>query len=259
MADNLNMTFDCPECGKPVSVHAEMDPIKLAPDVRAHIAPVGSAFIYRISSEDIKTFIIDKATTMVPGVKVEVVPCYCEAKRRKKFEPHRSYASLRVAFSEEILDKKDVDSGWFGKIGDTATNIHIVNSLFTGIIQRYQYKKKDIDEWLKNYETLEKIEEAIGVDERFINSLRMYATPQRIPVANSDPWIVFSAAAENVIQDMLTEANTDKPTGRIQIMDTYLVSKGVVEFLVYVYSNEVKLRENPHVRQILLGEEKPKK
>jgi hypothetical protein len=57
----------------------------------------------------------------------------------------------------------------------------------------------------------------------------------------------------------LTDVNTGKVPGRIQINDIYPISKEIVEFVVYVHPAQMKTRENPHVRQILLGEEKPKK
>ena len=97
------------------------------------------------------------------------------------------------------------------------------------------------------------------MNEAYLNDLKMYATPQRILTTNNEPWIIFSAAAENVISDMLTDPTNNEPIGRIQIQDVYPISKDIVEFLIYIHPLEMKLKENPHVRQILLGEEKAKK
>jgi hypothetical protein len=45
----------------------------------------------------------------------------------------------------------------------------------------------------------------------------------------------------------------------MQIMDVHPISNNIVEFVVYIHPDEVLVKENPHVRQILIGEEKPKK
>ncbi len=260
MTHSVNMSFTCPHCNKDVDLNANIDPIQLAPTVRAvdqGVAPAGAIFVYKISSEQIKQFITTKAKLMIPDVKVEVVPKYCERKQRRPSDPHRSYASLRIAFSDHILEKKG-DDGWYGKIGETNSNIQIVQSMFDNIIRRYRYDRKAIEGWLKSYKNLEELEEALGMTEKYINDLRLYSTPQRVSTANKESWIIFSAAAENVIMDMLSDPATGRPQGRVQIQDVYRISKDVVEFLIYVHPTEIKLKENPHVRQILLGEEKPK-
>lgn len=259
MTKQVNMQFKCPGCGNDVTVHADMDPIQLAPATRAQLQPKGNIFVYQISSDMITQFITAKAQALVPGVEVEVVPLYCEGRKRHRFEPHRSYASLRIAFSEDVLEKKDADEGWFGKIGSANGNARVEKSVFQAIIQRYQYNKKMIDELLGSYKRLEDVEEVLGMDETYINDLKKYTTPQFIATREKKPWIVFAAAADNVIRDMLTNPDTQKPIGRVQIQDVYQVSKTVVEFIVYVHPEELKLKENNHVRQILMGEEKAKR
>lgn len=256
----ITLGTQCPHCQKELVVGTSVptSPMELAPEVRGKINPVGSIFVYRITSEEIKQFIIQKASKFVPDVKVEVVPRYCEKKRRRDTDPHRSYASLRIAFSENIIEKKD-DLGWYGKIGESTGNVRVVESLFKEIILRYQYQRKEIEGWMKSYKNLEELEDGLGMTEAYINDIRMYSTPQRVQTTNKESWIIFSAAAENVIQDMLTDSSTNKLSGRIQIQDVYPINKEIVEFVVYVNPAEMKLRENPHVRQILMGEEKPKK
>lgn len=255
---DFNLQFLCPHCNTEVGVHAEIGSDDLVPDVRSKLRPMGTIAVYKISSEDMKAFITAKARAMIPDVKVEVVPVYCERRRRQKdLEPHRSYASLRIAFSDNVLEKKE-DDGWYGKIGETSDNLRFVSSLFHNIIQKYRYDRKTIDRWLDSYKSLEQLEDALGMTEKYINELKMFSTPRRIMTVNKEPWVIFAAAAENVIHDMLTEIETNRVIGRIQIQDVYPVSNDVVEFVVYVHPNELHLKENPHVRQILLGEEKAK-
>lgn len=258
MAKDVDLKFTCPQCGKEVDVHAPIDPIQLAPMTRSRILPVGSVFVYKINSEDMKAFITAKAKKMVSDIKVEVVPLYTERRHQRPNEPHRSYASLRIAFSEQGLEKQS-DDGWFGRVGETNSNIRVVSSLFHGIIQKYQYQRKDIEAWLKSYKNMEELEETLGITEKYINDLRLYSTPQSINTNGKERWVIFAAAAEHVIADMLSVPETDKPEGRFIIQDVYNISKDVVEWLVYVHPNEMQLKENPRVRQIMLGEEKAKR
>lgn len=254
----LTINTDCPHCKKELSVTMDINPCALAPDVRSKMRPVAVPFIYKITSEHIKRFIIEKATSMCPGVKVEVAPRYCEKKRKKENEMHRSYASLRIAFSENAIEHNG-DNGWFGKIGEGGGNTRVVESLFKKIVMKYMYRKKDIDGWMKSYKTLEELEETLGMTEEYIADIRDYSTPRRVPTTGEEDWVIFAAAPEKVIADMLTDVTTDNLFGRMQIQDVYKINKDVVEFLVYVYPQEIQIQENSHVRQILLGEEKPKK
>lgn len=255
---SIALDVSCPDCKRNFRVQADVNPKLLAPNVRSKVQPVGSVLVYRINTDQMKEFIIQKSKSYCPDVKMEIVPRYCEKKRRKESDPHRSYASLRIAFSEHILEKKD-DQGWFGKIGESPDSIRIIPSMFKNIIKLYQYDPKNIEEWTKSYKTMEELEDALGMNEAYINDLRQYSRPQRVTTSNGERWIIFAAAAENVLKDMLTDYKTNQVPGRIQIMDVYPISKENVEFLVYLYPEEIEYKEDPKVRAILLGEEKAKK
>ena len=58
---------------------------------------------------------------------------------------------------------------------------------------------------------------------------------------------------------MLTNPATNTVDGRIEIHDVYQIDKDVVEYIIYLHPQEIEYKENAHVRQILLGKEKPKK
>ena len=251
----VNFTTRCPKCGVPIQLNTEVSID--APKVRGSIAPTSLIRVYEISSEDLKEFITQKAKTYVPGVKVEVAPRYCEKKHKKNFEPHRSYASLRIAFSEAIIEKHD-DNGWFGKIGIDNTSVSISKTVLTNLIQKYSYNIKTIDAWLSSYKTLEELEDAFGMTESYINDLREYATPRRVPTNNNESWVIFSAAAENVIADYLTEVSTNKIPGRIEIKDVIPISKDIIKFVVYLHEQKDTFKEDPTVRRILMGDEKKK-
>jgi len=254
----IQLEATCPHCKNNIKMAANVDASALAPNVHAKLKPAGSVLVYKISTDDMKVFITQKAKKYCPDVRVDMIPRYCEKKRRHKSEPHRAYASLKIAFSEHIVEKKD-DLGWYGKIGESAENLRIQPSMFQNLIQMYRYDPKNIEAWLRSYKNLEELEDALGITEEYINEIKRYARPQRVFTDNKEAWIIFSAAAENVIVDMLTDTTTQRPAGRIEIRDIYPISKDNVEFLVYVHPQEIQVTENPHVRQILTGEEKVKK
>lgn len=258
----LSLKATCPDCHNQLMVKTNFptDPLELSPDVRGAKDPDGCIWRYRITSDELKKFIVEKAKSFVPDIEVEVVPRYCEKKRRKQYEPHRSYASLRIAFSDKAIPK-DGDLGWYGEIGENPENCKVVNTLFQGIIRKYRYDVKEVDNWLKSYKIMEELEDAFGMSEAYINDLKMYVIPKRIRTTDHDKksYIIFSAAAENVIADYLTEVTTNKIAGKMKIVDVYPISQGVVEWEVHVDPTQYTVKENPHVRQILMGEEKPKK
>lgn len=253
----IKLTAECPGCGEEVEIAANVDKSILTPAVRSKLRPVGSVDIYKFTSDDIKQFIIQKARQYVPEVSIEFVPRYCEKKQRSKTDPHRSYASLRIAFSTHILEKKG-DFSFYEKIAESAGNVRVIKDIFYNIINLYKYDRKQLSEWTKNYKTMEYLEEEFGMTEAYINDIKEYSMPKYIKVANDKYWIIFSAAAENVIRDMLTDVETNSLPGKMQIVDIRPISKYIVEFLVYMHPKTMDFKENSHVRQILTGEEKPK-
>ena len=163
----------CPICGEKIKFDAEFpDPIIEnaatdmipTPDVQGKLDPVGNILVYKISSEQMKDFIISKAREHVRDIRMTIVPRYCEKKRKNNSDPHRSYASLRIAFSENVIEKKE-DLGWYGSIGESSNNVQIHHSIMNNLINKYQYNRKEIDAWLKNYKTLEELEENFGMTE----------------------------------------------------------------------------------------------
>ena len=247
----------CPKCGSEIRTAIDVPEIG-APKVRANLNPVGNILVYKITSEMIKQFVIQKARQYCPNVKMEIVPRYCEKKRRHQNEPHHAYASFRIAFSEDVLDRSE-DNGWYGKLGESSDNVQFQPTIFQNLIQKYSYDSKVVNEWLKSYKNLEELEDGLGMNEAYINDIRQYTHPQRVRTNDRQSWIIFAAAGENIIRDMLTDQNTNTLPGRIQINDIYQIDKDVVEYIIYLHPSEVEFRENAHVRQILMGKDKPKK
>ena len=243
------LSVACPNCKGEFNVEVPF------PQVRSLIKPVGVIPVYRISSDEIKQFITKKAKFYKPETKVEVITKYCE---KKNSDPHRGYASLRIGFSDDVIEQK-ANAGWFEKLGEASSNVRFIEDIFIGMIQKYQYIKKDLEDILSNYKNLEQVENQLGMTEAFIEDIKMYTTPRRVPTNNKESWIIFSARAEKVIEDMLEDPDTDTVSGKIEIHDVYPINKDVVEFIVYVHPAEMKSQENPYVRSIMIGNSKGKK
>ena len=258
MSNNVLIKTKCPQCGAELEVEASVNKVD-EPKLRCNLKPVSNTLEYRVSSKDIAKFVSEKAKQYVPEVRCEVVPRYCQSKRKNPYEPLRSYASLRIAFSDNVVSKNN-ELGWYGKIGESADSVSVIPSMFTNIIERYSYNIKDINEWLDSYKNLEALEERHGMTEAFIEDLKNYAKPRRIVANNNEGWIIFSAAPENIIRDMFTDPSTGHVPGKIEILNPIEIQKGgEIEYKVLLHSgSDVVYSDNPHVRQIMLGEEKPK-
>lgn len=257
--ETINVQTKCPKCGESLIVPMDLpsEAVEMAGNVRSCLRPIGSIYVYKITSDDIKGFLTAKVRALSPETKIDVIPRYCE-KKTKKGEPHRSYASLRIAFSHHAIEKKS-DHGWFDKIGETGSNVRLVNDIFANVIQRYSFSRKNIDTWLGDYKILESLEDAFGITEEYLKDIRTYCVPQLVPTNNGDDWIIFAASAESVITDMLTDVDSNKVDGSIKIVDVQRISNDSVEFTVHLNPAETVLKEDPIVRQMLLGEKKLKK
>ncbi len=252
----VKINNQCPGCSKQYQSVIDVEPVQLAPVTKSNIFPMSNVFIYRITSEQIKHYLIDKARKYSPDIKMEVVPRFIEKKRKKPGEVHGAYASLRIAFSENIIEK-NAENGWFGKIGES-DNVRIINTIFQNFIKMYDYKKEDLKKIRNDYKKMEDLEETLGITESYLDDLIMFSTPRLIKTATGDNWVFFSAAAEKVIFDMLTISENNELPGRIVIQDIVQISRDSVEYLVYLYPDKL-VQEDPSVRRILLGEEKAKR
>jgi hypothetical protein len=255
------MEVDCPTCGTklPLAIQPGAPVITGSiPVVRSKIKPLGNIHVYRITSEEIKVFLINKAKYFKPEAKIELGVKYCERKGSKDERDHRSFAALTIAFSDDVIDKK-ADSGWFDKIGESETNVRLLDDIFVEFIKRYQYDRKILDNYLNDYKELEKLEDALGVTESFLEDIRMYTTPRRIATTAKESWIFFAVRPEKVIEDMLQDPHTDKVAGRIHIPEIHQINKDIVEYVVYVHPGEMHASENPLVRQLLTGKKDIKK
>jgi hypothetical protein len=249
----------CPSCKEHILVSSNIPDTptigrREIPELRSMIKPKYEIFTYELSSEAIKSWIIQKARAYVPDVTVEVAPRYIE-KKRKKYDRHRSYASFRIAFSEHIIEKNDTN-GWYGKIGIDNSSVVITKSILCNLIRQYSFNIKDIDNWLSSYKALEEVEETFGMTEAYLRDLKEYAIPRRIVTNNNESWVIFSASAESIIADMMTDIHTNEIPGEIKIDDVIPISKDVVNYIIHLLPKKMDSKENPDVRKIIMGEEK---
>lgn len=251
----IQLNSQCPNCSEDITLTTEISKSMLSPNVRSKMTPVGSVDVYRITSEDMKQFIIQKTKMYVPEASIEVIPKYTERRRRAGKEAKRSYASLRIAFSDNVLEKQDKDD-FLEKFLNIESNLKIVQSVFNNIVNLYKFNREDINKWLNDYKVMEFLEDKFGMNEAYIRDIKEYSIPRSVQDANGRQWIIFSASVESVIRDMLTDVNTNTVQGKIQIMDVTQISNDMVEFMVYMYPTSMNLTENSYVRQLLTGENK---
>ena len=256
MSEEKVLTVDCPYCSKEFNVELpDSSGVTESKRVRALLKPVGTVHVYRITTDEIKAFVQQKANFYREGISVEATVRYCE---RKNSNPHRGYAFLKIAFNENALERNQ-KAGWFEKIGENSDNVRFINDIFVGLVKKYSFDKDGIDDLLSNYKRLEKVEEMFGLTEAILTEIRELAIPKRV-ISNSagENWIMFAARAEKIIEDMLEDPATDKVDGSIEIHDVHPISKDNIEFIVYVHPKEMKASENPYIRKILSGEIKLK-
>ncbi len=262
--EGIKINSTCPTCKSPMEL--SIDPSDIlgelnipettsgeVPATRANIKPGSNILVYNITSDDIRNFVLAKARQYVPNVKVEVVPKYTE-KKASKYESRKSYASMAIALSDEVVEKSTT-SGWYEKLGDDG-NIRMVDSIFKNLILKYKHEKKVIDSWLTSYDKLERLEKQLGITASFLNDIKAFTTPKRVVSADKQSCVIFSAAAEYIINDMLQDPDTGKVKGSMIINDVYPISKDVVGFQVYVSPESITAHENVFIRQILTGDSK---
>lgn len=256
---NLTISATCPSCGAELNVEA-VAPDTVTPNLRCKMQPSSTTLIYEVTSKDIATFVTEKAKQYARDVRVEVLPKFCCAKRKSEDDPVRSYANFRIAFSEKEVTRGNDNLGWFGKIGESSESVSIIPTMMENIIEKYSYKLSDIKHWLDSYPIMEKLEDRYGMTEAYIKDLEGFVRPRRIPTTTKENWIIFAAAPENIIHDMFTDPATQKEPGRLTISNPIEIQKGgEIKYYVAVHLGENNYKDNPHVREIMLGEKESKK
>lgn len=251
----INVPVTCPGCNKTLQASLDIDPLVLAPTIRGGIRPVGIPYEYNVTSEDIKKFIIDTVHKYSPEAMVKVHTRYCEKKRRQG-EPHRSYAFFKIAFSHHII--KDYSrGGWFQQIGESGEHVNIIHDVMENLIERWQYDRDYLNAWLKSYKKMEKLEDAFGMSDEFINDLKKFSTPRGIKVqGGNDIWVFFSASSEKILMDYFSNPDTNQLAGKLSVDNPTSVSKDIINYTIKLNPYQVETAINPHVEQILSNEEK---
>lgn len=259
-AKKFNAKLKCVHCGKDFITKMEVEPAALAPNLRGDMRPAGINYEYNVSSDDIKAFIVKTAKQYVPDAHIEIVTRFCEKKKRKDNEPHRSYAAFKIGFSHHVLPNDGEDDSWFRQLGESGSNVMVVKDLWDHLINRWRYDPKFVDDWLKSYKRLEQLEDGLGITEAFINEIKEFNRPRGIKVpGTNDVWVTFMASPEKILNDFFSDPVTGKLAGRISVADIVQVSKPpkeVVNYKIFMNPYQVETTENPHVRQILSGNEK---
>lgn len=247
--EKITLSAACPTCGSTVTMESVVSAAETAPTVRCGLRPAGVAYIYQITSDQIEVFIQKKARSFVPDIKVVCTPI--TGKDSKKTT--RKYAFMKIAFSDAAI-ACNKDASWYEKLGEG--NIRMVPELFGKVVQKYKFNRDTVSKWLKDYRYTEYLETFLGITTPMLEDIKEYSTPKMIKGNDGSTWITFAAAPENIIHDMLSDIDADHPCGKLEIVDTQIISKGQVSYTIHVYPNELPVAENAAVRSILLGDNK---
>ena len=213
---------------------------------RMNLKPKAIIKVFTISSEMIKTFIQTKAKFYVPDVATSV-SIFCSSSKRGNEK--KRYASARISFSDAVTTARNEDKTWFDDLGNSS-NVHFVDNIYTSIVRRYMYDKNELNNIKKNYKKMSHFEDDLGISEEYIDNIKMYATPKRIETNSRNSIIVFSARIEPIIEDILSDPETGKLDGTIEIVEVY-ENRDVVYFNVYVHPPKHRNEINPYVKELV--------
>ena len=257
---NFAMETTCGGCNSELLINIPDDLInsirlsKSESNVRSLIKPIGNILVYRITTDDMKAYLQQQAKYYASGTRLELVPKYTE--RRSSDGTKKSYASVRIAFSEEVVEK-NLPDGFFSKIGNDSSNVRIVKDIWVEMIQKYKFDKDEIEGYLSSYKKLEELEDKFGITEKYLEDVKLYTTPRRFTTTNKESWIVFSARADKIISNMLEDIDTDALNGFLEISSVNVINQSLVEFIVYIHPNVMgKNKDNLYVRKMMESDSK---
>jgi len=213
--------------------------------VRSKMKPRALIRVYSITSEMIKQYIKTKVKHFVPNCFVNTIVSFVKAPKSKT----KGYASARISFSDKVISEACRAKNFYERLGED-DNVTFVPAIYQNIIEKFRYNKGEIDRILSNYKALSSLEDNFGIDEQFLNDIKLYVRPQRIQIDSRNSMIVFSARVESIIQDMLTNPRTKIVDGVIEIKEIY-VNRNVVHFTVYVHPSQMPIENNDMVRALI--------
>ena len=245
---------------------------------RADINMASSINVYRITSDDIRIFLNQKAKQYVPAARVEILVEYCE---RKKSNPRRSYAALVVGLSSNMMERHG-ETDTLRRMIETESDHRLLDDIFTNLVKRYQYDRENLQKILESYKLLDEFQLSFGMNEEFIKQLIYWTTPRRQELDKTkEVWTLFGARPDAIIYDMLEELNIYEPIqmeesklnkmskedreklptsahtmilprkGRMEIVQVTPITKGSVEFMIYLHSDDIQVNDNPDLRKLL--------
>ena len=255
-----SVSFDCPFCEARNEKTQMVVNIPNHPIVRTQVKPTRLIHVYKITTEEITAFLLQKLKLIKPNAMLKT---HFQYSMNKQTNPPRSYSSLRIAFSEDVVKTdSNADGSWFESLGDNESNLKFDRNFEIMMISRYKYNKEILKTYLSDYKQLEKLEKQYGITESLLKDIIMYSTPRRIHMPRSkESWIFFAAEPAEVIKDYLSDPITDKLNGRLSIENIeQLNEKGSYQYTVFVHEGEgeSEIKDNPEVREMLIGNNKKK-
>lgn len=235
----------CPNCHKKFTSWIKRNPILMAPDLQAlDLYPADTIFVYQVSSIQIQNFLYEKAKRYVPNNEMRtllVEPLFTKKRSGKNPGPGHAYAALQVAMSDESIEDDLNKYGVYGRIGLDDNHVKLRHGIFNNFIQKYGYDRKGIEQDLKNYKQLERYEDQYGIDEKYLQTLKMFATPRQQKAADDHTYVIFAANPIKIFNDMFITASDKHNAGRImKLVDVAQMDGGsTVMYTIHLHMSGV--------------------
>lgn len=273
MVDKITVTTVCDSCNKQldleVPISADVLDIKasdigldnLAPDLEAGwLKPKEEILVYKVNTKDIEKYLTIKSKIVDPNIKLIVDSTYISREKRFSGKANHAYSSLQLTFSTNAIKSNKYGEGWPYEYEYDNGRVILIDSLMDNIIRRYSYNRKELIELTKpkKFDKRYDLEQKLSIDDKYLKQLIHFSIPRVVEnTTTGNKVVIVVLSPELVLKDMFREMGKNhKSSGLIDIKSVNFISEGIVEYLIHLYPGKSELRENPHVRQILLGERK---
>lgn len=257
---NIVTKVQCTKCQHQFNIKLPVPTGMNIPVVAGKVNPAYEIMVYRITTNDVNRYIGDVVRSVEPDAQVLIYPRFSEKKQKKNSGgPRPAYVYLLIGMNEKVIDQRANANGFYGTLGWNRS-VRVKSRLWFEFISRWLYDPEWIRKAMGSYNRMDEYEEKFGLTEAALKDISFYAAPRAVyPDGSKTPWVLTAIDPYLVIQDMLCEAGTKKVPGEIMITDVNQVSENMIEWTVHVspFKNEAEI--NPHVMQILRGEEKVKR
>lgn len=202
---------------------------------RAKRSPDSIIEEYRITTEEIERFIAAKAFHYKEGLKIKLAPELWERKGNQG--NGRKYAMLKLTLSDAALEQFGQETSIVRQMIAENSNVRFVTEVWEAIIKKYSFNRQQLESIRKSYKTMDRLEDTLGINEDNLKRLIAFSQPRMVNVGN-EKWIILAIRPEAVIEDMLSDINSGKINGQIEIVNITSITKDNVEYQIHLHTGE---------------------